>query len=145
MAEESTQTDGVIDTRRWTGLNDDPPLDPVQRRKVILLAWLGAAAFFLILGTINSIGMSSQTASATLFGTDHVPAQWVGRQWSEEHWNLRLLVNGEDAVMRLQSPPPAWAIPGRQVIVTYGHGRLFHDIQVQNLQPAPSGERPASP
>lgn len=139
MTEEPRQTDGVIDTRRWTGLAEEAPSDPVHPRKILVVALLGAATSFMIIAALNSVGIASQTAPGTLFGTDHVPARWVGRHWSEEHWNLRLFLNGEDAIMTLRRPPPDWAMPGQRVMITYGHGRLFHDVLVQELRPAAGG------
>ncbi len=99
---------------------------------------------FAIAMTINYLGITQSTLPGKITRVTFVAAHQAWRHWQDDQWNVHLLVNGEDGEVTLNRPPPAWAVAGGPVIVTFAHGRLYHDLVVRNLHPdEPAVGRPA--
>ena len=139
--------DDPIDSQAWTGgLNpeDASPASSSARGKrsrsnlarVISSVALGATA--VIVFFVNYHGIKHETGPATVSWVRFNPAHWGAKQWVPNKWIVHFSLDKEDGDLVLDGPPIDWLTAKKNIVVTYGRGRIYNDIVVEDVKPAPS-------
>ena len=131
------------DSSAWTGLPRDPALRPhplnraaSARQKLIAIGCLFGGV--MVAFGINGIHVTSQTGPAEVSWVRFIPAHWGNKTWVPDTWDVHISLQREDADLVLNQAPPEWLTIHKPLRVTYGHGRLYTNIILQDVSPGGS-------